>query len=767
MQKLSAFSISLALALGALACTGETGPSGPPGDEGDPGPEGPGGDPGPGGEVGPTGPTGPGGGGACQAAILGESDIEGMPSSAPLSSMVALSYCDALGTGADNIAAYVKILVGRYANNTMPTGVVFPLPTAATDQVRAVEGLVPDIVARWLDPLTWDLDPSAPRFGSHADFTGYFGDGWTSTPHWTGSDTSGWVWINHEYVSNTRPGTAAPTGQHRNLARFLGYWGMIDPALATTGSWDSGSVLVYDDEYKKQLGGSWFHIVKDPATGDWQIDRSQPAVRYDATDATQLMVTGMDVSADHDDAGNPLPANVAVGIMGDCSGAVTPWGTVLTAEENVQDYYGDIEPVWSSDQRFTASPTNHPNFQPGNVIDFPESPSTTSEFYSTDPDTMHNRDLYGFLSEIDVGQAPDEYYGKTTAGVGHQKLGAMGRVRWENATIVVGTNWQLVPNHPIVIYASNDRRGGHIYKWVSQANYTSGMTKAQIRALLETGTLHAAHFADLDHATGKTLIGGGVPTEGVRGDGSWTELSFTSADLAPNAAALGETTKTVAQALADNDWNRIGGFASDDDVRRALFTASIKIGIKELNRPEDLEWNPGDASGTPRLYIAFTNHNRKVALDQEGRVYDPAIHSSQSPTRADRTGGIWVLEEDDPANPAASDSFTFFAVWQGTEGNGVWDASCPDNIMIDAVGGVWFGTDGNFGVNDHSDAIYYLDLDDAHATTPNPTFGKAFRVAAAPSDAEATGPAFSSKMGTLFFNVQHPGEDSYSSWPPR
>jgi secreted PhoX family phosphatase len=543
---------------------------------------------------------------------------------------------------------------------------------------------------------------------------------------------------------------------------------MVDEALATAGSWDDGSLAVYQHAYKQQLGGSWFHIVKDPATGDWQIDRSQPAVRYDATDATQLLVTGMDVSADHDDAGNALPANVAVGIMGDCSGAVTPWGTIITAEENVQDYYGDVEPVWSSDQRFTATATNHPNFMPGGVIDFPETASTTSEFGAgPDPDAIHNRDLYGFLAEIDVGQPADEYYGKTAAGVGHQKLGAMGRVRWENASVVVGANWQLTPDQPIVIYASNDRRSGHLYKWVSNADYTAGMTKAQIRDLLDDGTLYVAHFADLDHATGKTLIAGGTPTEAVRGDGTWVEISLTSADLAPNAAALGEATKTVGQALADVDWNRIGGFASDDDVRRALFTASIKIGVKELNRPEDVEWNPRDPSGTPRLYIAFTNNNRKVALDQEGRVYDPATHSSMSPARSDRTGGVWVLEEENPADPGASDGFTFFAVWEGTMGAGLWDAANPDNILIDADGGVWFGTDGNFGTNDHADAIYYLDLDDAHATTTVPTKGKAFRVAASPSDAEATGPAFSAHMGSLFFNVQHPGEESYSSWPPR
>jgi len=62
---------------------------------------------------------------------------------------------------------------------------------------------------------------------------------------------------------------------------------------------------------------------------------------------------------------------------------------------------------------------------------------------------------------------------------------------------------------------------------------------------------------------------------------------------------------------------------------------------------------------------------------------------------------------------------------------------------------------------------YYLDLDPSHKTLANPTYGLAFRIVAVPSDAELTGPAFSAKQTTLFFSVQHPREDQYSSWPPR
>jgi secreted PhoX family phosphatase len=41
----------------------------------------------------------------------------------------------------------------------------------------------------------------------------------------------------------------------------------------------------------------------------------------------------------------------------------------------------------------------------------------------------------------------------------------------------------------------------------------------------------------------------------------------------------------------------------------------------------------------------------------------------------------------------------------------------------------------------------------------------AFRAVATPSDAEATGPALTPDMGTLFISVQHPGESIYSTWP--
>src|SRR5690606_22085018 len=99
--------------------------------------------------------------------------------------------------------------------------------------------------------------------------------------------------------------------------------------------------------YKRQLGGSWFRVMKN-ANNTWQIDRSAPAERYDATSNTLARVTGHSLAQqEYDDNGLTLPFNVVPGISGDCSGGTTPWGTIFTAEENVQDYYGDLEPCWT------------------------------------------------------------------------------------------------------------------------------------------------------------------------------------------------------------------------------------------------------------------------------------------------------------------------------------------------------------------------------------------------------------------------------------
>jgi secreted PhoX family phosphatase len=721
---------------------------------------------------------------ALAAALLGGLGSTAAPAAqpvadpaAPLSSVVALTQ--RVGRPIPDL---VRRYTALYAQGTLPATAVFPLPATTSEGIRTISNLDSNLVVKWLDPLTPDSTEKGIRFGANVDFLAYFGDGWdadwrgdvvASAPQFNGSGQSGWLWSNHEYVSNSAPTlTSAPTGQHLTLAKFLRDAGFLTNDV-TAPVWPQPAIDTYVANYKRQVGGAWYRIQQNPATRRWGVVPSPNAVRYDATSATLLTLTGQRTRRlDHTDAGALLPPGVVAGIHSDCAGGQTPWGTVVTAEENSQDFYGDLETAWTSAQKFVPGQ----GFDAGAFINPTTAPSSSSEFSrSAALEGRHDRDVYGYLVEIDPGLPADFFYlsgDESGDGLGHRKVGSVGRARWEGTTFVVGPDYRLPDGKPIVMYGGDDRRGGRIFKWVSERPYRRGMTRNEVRSLLDSGSIWVSHFAGLDNTTGTTLAAtGAAPTAEAPGIGRWVRLSVFSSDLAPNGAALGKPTKTVGEALRDVNWNRLGGFRNDTDVRLALFTAANKVGVMELNRPEDVEWNPNDPSGTPRLYVAFTNHGRQVALDQDGRVFDPAEHATKSPLRNDPVGTIFSLQEDDPASPATSYGFKFFRVWQGTKGTGIFDAADPDNILIDSKGGVWFGTDGNFGTNGTADAFYYLDLDPRHragvAGVTNPSFGKAFRVAAVPSDAETTGPAFSADEATIFLSVQHPGEERQSSWPPR
>jgi secreted PhoX family phosphatase len=800
-------SAAAALLAGALALTACEGPQGPAGAAGPPGPAGANGTNGTNGKDGTNGTNGTdgtdgtngtnGSNGTNGTNGTDGRSVYGVTAQDPLSGTVALTY---VGTEADNVADYVKLRVGQVATGALPSHVVFPLEAASTDSVRAISGIGGNVVAKWLDPTTYSTAASADRFGANVDYLAFFGDGSLQpaaatpaalSPIYKGSGRAGWMWVNHEYVSGAPPrATAAPTFQHNIFSRFLANVGLLPTDLAKPRRIvENGNALdvyitpqevdTYVREWKRTVGGSLFRVVQNPSTLEWEMDRAAGNRRFDATSRTLATVTGQAlVSADVDDSGNALPRDVipgvksavVAGIAANCSGGQTPWGTIITAEENAQDHYGDLEAAWDGQNAFLAGR----GFDPGANVSPTLTPSSTS-VWGASTVGRHARETQGYLVEMDPSALPGDYYGKAglTAGAGHRKLGALGRARWENAAFATDASFQLVPGRPVVIYGGDDRRGGRIFKFVTNASYTAGMTRAQVRALLDDGKLYVAHFAGLDNATGVQLANGTVPTSEAPGTGRWVHLSVDSTDVAPNAGATAAMPAgtTVGAALRDVSWNGIGGFPTDDDVRRALFTASNKIGVMELNRPEDIEFNPRDPSGTPTLYVAFTNHTARTALKADGTLNNGA---TREPARTDNLGSLFAMREMSDVTPGdTSDDhqFQYFRAWRGSKtapgADGLYDAGSPDNIMIDADGGVWFGTDGNFGTNGHADALYYLDLDPAHRATPVPTYGKAFRVVAGPSDSEATGPAFSPDMRTLFFNVQHPGEDQYSTWPRR
>lgn len=729
----------------------------------------------------------------------------------PLSGLVATVFTGSpvgftSGNTPANLAEYVREILEEL--NADPTwaqtnGVEFPLTNTTTDMVRTISGTQHTVVARWLDPLRPGMAGSpSMRFGTNGDYLAYFGDGWDadwiggavgSPPQFHGDPTRGFIWSNHETMSNSEPRVGvAPTGQHLTLATLLADAGIFAFDVTVSGNWDQSAIDTYTLWYKRQLGGSWVSISQNPGDLRWSVQLSSSNRRYDATSDTLVRVVGASLeNTQTNDSGGALQPDVVPGIMADCSGCLTPWGTVISAEENVQGFYGDVESWWSGRRLSLGAGADA-----GAAIMPSIAPSTNTDFGRTsDPAERHDRDGYGYLVELDPGGAPGTAFQPGGSGDGHRKLGVMGRVRWENATVVTDAGFELIDGDPIVIYGGNDRTGGRVFKSVSASAYTNGMTRAQVRDLLNDGTLYVGHFADLNNANGYTRENGTqagqsvLDTDGTaatRGTGQWLELSLTSTDVAPNAGTGGMTANTtvtvlgpgatIGQALASSTHNGLGSFATDNDVLKMQYTAANKIGAMELNRPEDVEWCPqGYGVHGPLLYVATTRHASTKALDRFGVLntyisdpdgggpIDAGDHVDNS-NRGDPTGEIFAVREIGGA-PHASTTFEFWLVHRGSLGTGPLDVARVDNMLVDELGGLWFCTDGNLSENGTADGLYFLDLDISHVGTANPTFGEAYRFLAVPDDAESTGPAFNSDMTTLFTSVQHPGAQQASVWP--
>jgi secreted PhoX family phosphatase len=181
-------------------------------------------------------------------------------------------------------------------------------------------------------------------------------------------------------------------------------------------------------------------------------------------------------------------------------------------------------------------------------------------------------------------------------------------------------------------------------------------------------------------------------------------------------------------------------FKNQTDIQIFARKAASLLGATPLDRPEDIEFDPL----TGNVLVALTNNRPKNNY----------------------LGSILKIMEDN--NDPGSLTFkhdTFLA------GGKKHEFACPDNMVFDAKGNLWFTTDiSGHDINNGAyegygnNGLYVFIRSGEHQ-------GKVIRLASAPIDAEFTGPCFSPDYKTLFLSVQHPGELSKnkdnltSHWP--
>ena len=438
----------------------------------------------------------------------------------------------------------------------------------------------------------------------------------------------------------------------------------------------------------------------------WRMDPSRKLNRR-ITGMTRFLVDGPVAGHDLLKTQDDPSGTVVLGTFNNCSGGTTPWGTVLSGEENFNQYFVA-----------DATPQNARYGIPSTVAaDNRQWWTVEPRFDARTPGYENEVNRFGWVVEIDP-MDPDSTPVKHTA---------LGRFKHEAATI------RIAPSGHVVAYSGDDERFDYIYKFVSRRTYDGSGTPAARRrnmTLLSEGDLYVAQFTG-DSPAAEITGSGVLPVDGAfDGSGTWLPLVQNGQSTVPGMS--------VAEVLV---FTRLAGDA---------------VGATKMDRPEDVEVHPGTGS----VYAALTNNTqrgvagngRRAPVDEanprtgnrDGYVLE-LVEAGNDPTR---TSFSWnLLLVCGPANTAGA----YFGGYQGP----VSPISCPDNVAFDSAGNLWISTDGQPGTIQLADALHKV-------TLSGPERGRVEQFLAVPRDAETCGPVIHDRDDMVFVCVQHPGENG--SW---
>jgi secreted PhoX family phosphatase len=606
-----------------------------------------------------------------------------------------------------------------------------------------------------------------------SDYAGYNHDYTAYIP--LNKDRDGLLFVNHEYLSYPFSELApeTPPGFTRNAFEAVVGFPLptaVNRELMGESLYNCGASIV---RIRRRRRGSRFEVVARDhrnrrvhglsglALNRERTDRHAAVTAWGARDHQQgddryLIGTGPAAAEVFQRVNADGLGNRIIGTFANCSGATTPWGTVLSAEEN-----------------FHATRTLYIGVQEGML------PNGSQQEYfpgSSGEEFGLVGEKYGWMVEVDPRNPSDRA----------KKHTAPGRFRHENAALRVRAG------NPLIAYLGDDRRGGHVWKYVSRARVERPEDPAN-SALLADGTLHVARF----HADGtgrwiplmlQTPTEPNSPTaisqpqfeaEGKRDRDGRVILPRrpdTPGDSAPGGFTIVDVTNE-AERLPFYRGKRLADFYdSQGAVLCDAFPAANLVGGTPCARPEDIEVQPD----TGEVIIAMTDGVAGADGYADARVFTVSKYSGGADA-TQPSGGLYKIIEDDA--DASGLTFRWQRFAQGGEigsVDGVGFANV-DNLAFDPAGNLWGVTDmpterhnaietgpepklldvkhsgagskqannlvGVFGNN----WLFVIPVRGEYA-------GSVVPFACGPVRCEMTGPTFVGN--TLIISVQHPGEDS-------
>ncbi len=592
---------------------------------------------------------------------------------------------------------------------------------AVEDRLVVPEGFRSDLLAAWGDAL------GSSRFGFNNDHLGF-------VQHDANRAS---MTVNFEYIS-PKPWV---DGFEEVVGQPLPYAAMLRALAASDGVIDCTALAATDprlaqiraiaDQAMTDLGvgvmtlklDSQGHWVRAKAAQDRRIDGiaglENPAERLRCTGPATKVFEAASRQGYDDGLGSAV-----IGTFANCGGGTTPWGTVLSAEENFQSQVP--EPVFADGS--SLAPSQRPFL------------CLESKLYGLGNVYGLAGNKYGWMVEVDP-DAPDHQAVKHTA---------LGRFRHEAVAV------RAEAGQPLLVYSGCDRRGGHLYRFVSSRTVTEVKNKANSR-LLEEGELQVARF----QADG---TGDWLPLRPDTAVDPFLPSRFDQAELAcPVELPNSDRQQAVAELFRDDasvqayckryptlaSLYRGDGDAMQGAILVDAHLASSAIGATPTARPEDTKIDP--ISGD--LLIAFTSGSP----GSTGGA-DPAVF--QGPEGQASWPNGWVMRLSDQGE----NGFRWrMAVTGGTPWAGGLGFTNPDNVAVDAKGNLWIVTDrsmkGSAGDVFGNNSCWFVPRNGGQNSGQDSSQDEtAACFAIGPMECEVTGVCLDRPEKTLFLAIQHPGE---------
>lgn len=562
------------------------------------------------------------------------------------------------------------------------------------------------------------------RVGDNHDGMEYFGLSATGTPDATGSDRA-LLGINNEYINQVFLHRNGPTPNPR-------------PAAETDIEVECHGVTVV--EIAKTAGK--FAVVQN-SPFNRRITAATPIEFSGPLRGHPLLVTKFSTDGTR-----------VRGTNNNCGTGKTPWGTLLTGEENWVGYYfraaGDQAlrtakanvalSRYGLNATATAAAASRYGWETSGADDKYARWNTSVTGATAADDYRHEVNGQGYMTEIDPYSATSVVKKRT----------ALGRFAHENAAF-----GKPVVGKPLAVYLGDDARNEYIYKFVSTQNWVAADATAANRVAtgdkyLDSGKLHVAKF-------------------NADGTGQWIELSLANPTVAGFAGYA---------------------FADEGDVLMHARLAGDAVGATKMDRPE---WCAVPGSG--EVYFTLTNNSNRrfgavtgAQLNPDAanpRVYTD-IRGAATVQSGNPNGHVIRMKENggEPGATAFTWDIYLFGAEAGAPGNVINlsgltadnDLSSPDGLVYTpGTGLLWVQTDDG-AYTDVTNCMLLAavpgtvgdggpqTLDFGGGNTVATRMGKKQtattlkRFAVGPFDQEITGLCETPDGKVLFFNVQHPGE---------